>query len=226
MSDTPSADLAPQAVADYLRQHPEFFSKHGELTAELTIPHAQAGTRALSLLEYQIRLLREQNVRLRKQLIQLTAIARDNDRLFEKTRRLVLALLETQNQEEIISTVEDSLRREFQVPFVSLILYAEQPLAVGRSVSVQEARQALGNLIGQELAICGTLRRHELQFIFGGQGPEVGSAAIAALGDFGLLAIGNPEPGHYQSSTGTLFLSYIAEILTRLLSQHRRGTAL
>lgn len=216
MSDTPtSAELESDAVAEYLRRHPEFFVDYEELIPELRIPHPRGS--AVSLVEHQVKLLRKRNIEMRHRLGELMAVARDNDRLFEKTRRLVLTLLDAGSLAEIVSAVEDSLRTEFQVPFVSLILYAEQPLSVGRSVSLEKARQALGNLLSNDLAICGALRTHELQFIFGGQGEEVGSAAVAALGDLGLLAVGNPDPQHYKSSTGTLFLGHIAEVLTRLL---------
>jgi hypothetical protein len=33
----------------------------------------------------------------------------------------------------------------------------------------------------------------------------------------GVLAIGSPDPQHYKSSLGTLFLSYISEVLARVL---------
>jgi uncharacterized protein len=33
----------------------------------------------------------------------------------------------------------------------------------------------------------------------------------------GVLAIGSPDPQHYKSSLGTLFLNYVAEVLSRVL---------
>lgn len=32
-----------------------------------------------------------------------------------------------------------------------------------------------------------------------------------------MLAIGSPDPQHYKSSLGTLFLGYVAEVLARVL---------
>jgi uncharacterized protein YigA (DUF484 family) len=37
---------------------------------------------------------------------------------------------------------------------------------------------------------------------------------------YGILAVGNRDPNFYKSSMGTLFLSYIAEILNRVLPNH------
>ncbi|WP_263143950.1 DUF484 family protein [Pseudomonas sp. RIT-PI-AD] len=215
----PPQPLDSEAVAAYLRQHPEFFVDHEELIPELRIPHLPGA--AVSLVERQVKLLRERNIDMRHRLSQLMDVARDNDRLFDKTRRLVLDLLDAGSLEEVVSLVEDSLRHEFQVPFVSLILFSENALGVGRSVSSAEAHQAVGGLLAGGKTICGVLRAHELEFLFGQEErDQVGSAAVVSLshqGQHGLLAIGSPDPQHYKSTLGTLFLGYIAEVLSRVL---------
>ncbi|PZP78465.1 MAG: DUF484 domain-containing protein, partial [Ectopseudomonas oleovorans] len=144
-----------------------------------------------------------------------------NDRLFDKTRRLVLDLLDAGSLEEVVGVVEDSLRHEFQVPFVGLILFSDNKLPVGRSVSSAEAHQQVGGLLSGGKTICGVLRPHELEFLFGKEdAPQVGSAAVVSLnhqGLHGILAIGSTDPQHYKSSLGTLFLGYIAEVLARVV---------
>ena len=132
---------------------------------ELRIPH-QPGD-AVSLVERQVRLLRERNIEMRHRLSQLMDVARENDRLFDKTRRLVLDLLDATSLEDVVSTVEDSLRHEFQVPYVSLILFSDSSVSVGRSVSSAEAHQAIGGLLSGGKTVCGVLRPHELAFLFG-----------------------------------------------------------
>ena len=66
------------------------------------------------------------------------------------------------------------------------------------------------------------LRPHELTFLFGEEDSSgIGSAAVVALNQQqGILAIGSQDPQHYKSSLGTLFLSYIAEVLTRVLPNY------
>ncbi|MDE3739246.1 MULTISPECIES: DUF484 family protein [Pseudomonas] len=215
----PPQHLDSETVAAYLRLHPEFFVQHEELIPEMRIPH-QPGD-AVSLVERQVKLLRERNIEMRHRLAQLMDVARENDRLFDKTRRLVLDLLDASSLEEVVGAVEDSLRHEFQVPFVSLILFSESTLPVGRSVTVAEAHQSIGGLLAGGKTICGVLRGHELEFLFGAEErDQVGSAAVVSLtyqGLHGVLAIGSPDPQHYKSSLGTLFLGYIAEVLARVL---------
>lgn len=216
--DAPAA-LDAEAVAAFLSEHPEFFAGREDLLCQLRIPH-QVGP-AVSLVERQIKLLRERNIELRHRLSQLMDVARDNDRLFDKTRRLVLGLLDAGSIEELVGLVEDSLRHEFHVPFVSLTLFSEHAYPVGRWVSTGEAQQAIGGLLSSGKTHCGVLRSHELAFLFGEeQHRQIGSAAVAALnhhGQHGVLAIGSPDPQHYRSSLGTLFLGHIADVLARLL---------
>ena len=206
-------------VAAYLRLHPEFFIDHEELIPELRIPH-QPGN-AVSLVERQVKLLRERNIEMRHRLGHLMDVARDNDRLFEKTRRLVLGLLDASSLEELIGIVEDSLRHEFQIPYTGLILFADNPQSVGRSASSAEAHQQIGGLLVGGKTVCGVLRQHELEFLFGLEdAAKVGSAAVVSLshkGLHGVLAVGSADPQHYKSSLGTLFLGYIAEVLARVV---------
>jgi uncharacterized protein YigA (DUF484 family) len=222
-SESPADNAVPaleaEAVAVWLQQHPDFFAEHDDLLTAMRIPHQRGDT--VSLVERQLKLLRERNIEMRHRLSQLMDVARDNDRLFEKTRRLILTLMDANSLEDIVIAVEDSLRQEFQVPFVSLILFSDNPMTVGRWVSSADAQKAIGGLISGGKTVCGALREHELEFLFGAdQSKEVGSTAIVALnhqGLHGVLAIGSRDPQHYKSSVGTLFLSYIADVLSRLL---------
>lgn len=218
-TDTQASDLDDEAVVRYLRANPTFFAEHDELLGELHIPHQRGDS--VSLVERQLKLLRDRNIEMRHRLSQLMDVARDNDRLFDKTRRLILDLLDAGSLEEVVMAVEDSLRQEFKVPFVSLILFGENATPVGRWVNSAEAHQAIGGLLGSGKAVSGNLRDHELDFLFGAdQRKEVGSSAVATLdyqGLHGVLAIGSRDPQHYKSSVGTLFLSYIAEVLGRVV---------
>ena len=217
----PPHDLDAEAVVAFLRARPTFFAEHDELLGTLHIPHQRGDS--VSLVERQLKLLRERNIEMRHRLSQLMDVARDNDRLFEKTRRLIVDLLDASHLEDVVMTVEDSLRQDFQVPFVSLILFSEHPASVGRWTSLNEAQQAIGGLLSSGKAVSGNLRDHELAFLFGeSQRRQVGSSAVATLdhnGLHGVLAIGSPDPQHYKSTVGTLFLNHIADVLGRVVAR-------
>lgn len=217
--ESPSESLEAAAIAAYLEAHPDFFIEHEELLPALRIPHQRGDT--ISLVERQLKLLRERNIEMRHRLSQLMDVARDTDRLFDKTRRLVLALMDASSLEDVVISVEDSLRQDFQVPFVSLILFSDTALPVGRWVTSAEAQQAIGGLLSEGKTVSGSLREHELDFLFGEeQRKQIGSTAVVTLshqGLHGVLAIASRDPQHYKSSVGTLFLSYIAEVMGRVL---------
>src|SRR5450830_585684 len=159
---SPSVSLEAAAVAAYLEANPDFFVEHEELLPALRIPHQRGDT--VSLVERQMKILRERNIEMRNRLSHLMDVARDNDRLFDKTRRLILTLMDATSLEETVIAVEDSLRQDFQVPFVSLILFSDNPMPVGRWVSGGEAQTAIGGLLSEGKTISGTLREHELDF--------------------------------------------------------------
>jgi len=71
------------------------------------------------------------------------------------------------------------------------------------------------------LAVVGVLRGSELEFLFGKeQAVKIKSAAVVTLehnGVHGVLAVGSDDQQHYSNSVDTLFLSYLADVLARLL---------
>ena len=217
--DVPVDNSQAETVAAYLTAHPDFFEQRDELLLSLRIPHQRGDT--ISLVERQLELLRGRNIEMRHRLSQLMDVARDNDRLFEKTRRLNLALMDATSLDELVIAVEDSLRQDFQVPFVSLVLFGDNPMPVGRWVSSDDAQRALGGLLTEGKTVSGSLREHELDFLFGEeQRKQIGSTAVVALNHLGLhgvLAIASRDPQHYKSSVGSLFLGYVAEVLGRVL---------
>ena len=213
------AAITEEQVAAYLKDNPAFFIDQDDLLAQLRIPHMRGST--ISLVERQVAVLRERNIDMRNRLAHLMDVARDNDRLFEKTKRLILEMLDAQTLDELIGVVDDSLRHSFMVPFVGLTLFSEGELSVGRSQTLKAAQQHIGGLLAGGKALCGVLRATELEFLFGKeQSIKIKSAAVIALdhhGVHGVLAVGSPDQQHYSNSVDTLFLSYLADVLTRLL---------
>lgn len=216
MSDMPDASQ----VADYLRAHPDFFEGRESLLADLTVPHETG--KAVSLVERQVSVLRERNVELHERLQHLLGVARENDMLFEKMRGLILALLETQGIAALAAALERELRARFGSEMVSLLLFdVAGPTGAAQAVSLAEAQAQVPGLVKGGRAIAGQLRREELLFLFGHEGEAVKSCAVVPvqLGrPLGLLAIGSSDAGHFKSSMDTLFISFIGEVLARVLA--------
>lgn len=216
----PSADQ----VAAYLRQHGEFFQQRPELLELMRLP-APRGP-AVSLLERQASILRERNQELRERLNGLIEVARENDQLFEHTRRLTLALLEARTTDKLFRQLLRSLEEEFRCDTVALLLHDREIPLLGevrkqvRFVDGEELPEALAPLLRTGKAICGVLRKEELEALFLDQAEAIHSAAMVPLehnGRLGLLAIGSRDAMHFRSAMGTLFITHIGEVLSRRL---------
>lgn len=221
MSDKPES-IDEAAVADYLTHHPDFFDRHGDILRDLRLHHPSG--RAVSLIEKQVSALRERNTELRHRLNQLLDNARQNDRLFERSKRLVLSLLECNELGDLIDALYYSLNKEFDIPFVQLILFRQPPQPCSVRVAAEdEAAMALGRRLKASRAVGGGLTREEIAYLFDKDQQKVGSAAMVPLyynQMWGILAVGHEDPQHYQAGMGTIFLTHIAEVLDRLIPDY------
>ena len=86
------AGFTEQAVADYLRKHPEFFDRRPDALLALALEHSP-GAGTASLVQRQVARLRRNNAELETRIARLSALARNNRALAEKIHRLSVALL-------------------------------------------------------------------------------------------------------------------------------------
>ena len=115
--------LSDKEVIEYLQTHPDFFITHTHLLADLVVPHESGG--AVSLIERQVAVLRDQNRHVRRELADLVQIARDNDRLNDCLQRFAVAVMGCATLSEIFSTLYDTLRSDLNADAVSLRLFGE-----------------------------------------------------------------------------------------------------
>ena len=205
---------------------PQFFQERSELIADLEFPHESG--KAISLVERQVSVLRERNLEMRRRLTHLLENARENDRLFDKTKRLVLALIESRDLNAFVDALYYSFENEFKVHHTRLILFTEStlPNSKARQESIYTVRNHIGSRLKAQKTVGGGMDVKEIEFLFDDDAHQVGSAALAVLSHgnpLGVLAVGNQDPTYYNSSMGTLFLGYIAEVLNRLLPPLLKG---
>lgn len=200
------------AVADYLRNQPDFFLRHPALLADLQLPHADTGA-AVSLIERQVAVLREQRQDLKRKLQQLTQTARDNEHLLERIEHLLLGLLETEDEQHLILRLRNSLREDFHADAVELRLMGDE---------ADKVRALFDKVIARGEPACGHLSPAQAQYLFGKLADELASGAIIPLFDadrrcIGLLGIGSIDPKRFHAEMGTTFLHYLGAVLSRLL---------
>lgn len=212
--------LDDDTVREYLKNHNDFLQRNPDMLDFLHVSHASGS--AVSLVEKQVAVLRERNTEMRHRLNALTANARENDKLYERTRRLVLRLLEASNERELCQYFLDSMRDEFAVEHASVILHGDPAGSKNalRYETPERIKLEIGGLLKGRKPLCGVLRKEELKFLFPGA-RELGSAAVMPLegpaDKLGVIAVGSSDADRYYTGMGTLFLTHIADVLVRLL---------
>jgi uncharacterized protein len=209
-------ELNDELVREYLKENGDFLQRNPDLLDHLHVSHASGS--AVSLVEKQVSVLRERNVEMRHRLNNLTANARENDKLYEQTRTLVLALINARNIEGLYRSFMESMTEDFKVEHASMILFGEQPRGGDcRVEDIETARIEIGALLKGRKPVCGVLRKEELAYLFP-DAVDIGSAALMPLANgAGLVAVGSSDASKYSSNMGTLFLTHIAEVIARLL---------
>ncbi len=218
-------ELSHEQVAAFLRAHSDFFALHPELTAELQIPHAADG--AVSLVEHQVRTLRERNALLEQRLSELLEVARANESLVQRLQQLGLKLLVPRSPEDMLETVHASLREDYDADAVSLMLFLESRngdcIGPARCVSPPTADEEkwLVKLLDIGRPRCGEWRPEQLEYVFGEQAGKIASAAVVPLERRGLLAIGSHQRERFNPSMGTDFLARVGELVTVAISHQQ-----
>lgn len=204
LADDESIELS---VIEFLSQNPQFFERQPDLLAELQIPHASGS--AISLLEHQVRVLRERNQGLQHRLDELLEVARDNDRLAERMHRLTLELMDAKSLEAVLFCLKDELLSNFDCDAVVVKLLGQGDATQGWVELNLAERKAFSQVLKEPKPVCGRLPREQLEFLFGDTAAAIGSAALVPLADpelVGLLAMGSFRTDRFHPGMGTVFL--------------------
>jgi uncharacterized protein YigA (DUF484 family) len=220
-----TAALDADAVAAWLKQHPDFFVEHGELLLDLRIPHESG--KAISLLERQVTVYRKRQESMESQFHEIIDNARANDELFEITRMVLLDLLRCTSLLALKACIEDKLKDDFNASASQLVFISEKNLpqdSILKCLPSTAVRTALGELYQTQRTWCGPLNAVQQELLFAGSDKPIVSAAIVPLHlpelspireRYGqpLLLVGSTEVQHFNSSLDTLFLDFIGEVL-------------
>jgi len=114
-------ELTEETVCAYLTAHPDFFERNPQALGKLRIPHESGGT--VSLVERQVSMLRQKELKLERQLRDLIQVARDNDLLAAKIHKLAIHLLAADGLNATVAAVEEAMRSGFDADQAVLVLF-------------------------------------------------------------------------------------------------------
>lgn len=216
-------------VVKYLREHPDFFAHHPDLLVDMNLPHVTGG--AISLVERQVAVLREQKEATRKKLHTLVQNAQINERLNERLNSLILALLDTDSLDAVLDIVQTRISKDFEADAVVVRLFnTGHPAMASRPEIVDWSEPVLGafeKVIRERRPVCGRLGHGQLESLFSDDAGQIASAALIPLVEsenskncYGMLAIGSHDRERFRADMGTLFLSQLGKILARVLKKY------
>jgi len=231
MSTQPEPDyvdepLSEQAVRDYLSANPDFFERNAKLLSSLNLPHASGG--AISLVERQVSMLRQKDLKLERQLKELIEVARANDVLSAKIHELTLQLLAAGDLPTTLAAIEEAMRSGFDADQAVLVVFGEPEafadIDVGRFFHVahrkDSALKPFSTFLGGNGARCGRIRDSQREFLFHSDAEEIGSAALVPLGkgaEIGFLAVGSMDAERFHPGMSIDFLTRLGDLIAGAL---------
>lgn len=222
MTTETTHELNADQVVDYLTNNPTFFLKRENLLADLYLPHVNGD--AVSLFERQVKILRERNIDMRKRLAEMLEQGERNDVLFNKTRTLVLHMLDSKSLSDLSNRLTEYCEKEFQVDKVQFSMFANPDAphtAQCRVVVMNDVERSMPGLVASPECVSGTFRQEELRFLFAGEEAGLASAIVLPVRidgkNTGILALGSEDPHYFKAGMDTLFLKFVGDVIAHLL---------
>ena len=209
-----------------LRENPDFLNRHPELLLVLEVKHQSGG--AVSLIERQVDVLRQQKKTQEDRLLELMDVARDNERLAEIRHRLAIDLLSTHDIDDVITIVLDAFRDEMSADYAVIKLFSSDEKKIEQSTGLfvntdDDALNAFKTMLEHKNTVCGKSTDEQKDYLFDDKAATVKSVAIIPLvagANLGLIGLGAENAERFNSSMGTEFLSQIGELISASLAVH------
>ena len=222
MSTDKKNKVSNKEIAEYLILNPNFFKENPEVLNSIEIIHESGA--AVSLIQKQVELLRSNYNSTTDKLMELLGIAKNNEDIFILTKELILSLINASSIEEIVALIEKSFVADFGAKKSKVLFFTESSknLPKGRVKNPAEARNILGNLLKPGKIFCGEVNKKVAKFIFNRKTgvKEIALVPLNSSSLLGLIALGSDQPGKYSDNKDTLFLDFIAEVVSKLIDSH------
>ncbi|ENA1151279.1 MULTISPECIES: DUF484 family protein [Vibrio] len=214
LSQVEADALTAEVVAEYLKDHPDFFVQRPELVDRLSFPHSDLG--AVSLVHIQMNRQRQRIEELEEEITALMSLAANNDRTFYEFMDLQGQILKCGDFKQVIHSIEEKAKALGLRAFVRLFSQCDASIQLSKE-SYQ--RFATTHLNGKD-AYLGRLRKVDREALFGNmEVPEMGSYVVLPLvkqQTLGVLAFSSEDGGHFQPDMDTLFLRHLSLVVAHL----------
>lgn len=222
-------ELSEQSVHDYLAAHPDFFERNATLLSALNLPHSSGGT--VSLVERQVSMLRQKDLKRDRQLNELISVARANDVLAAKIHELTLQLMAASDLRATVNALEEAMRSGFGADQAVLVILGDpdafKDIDIGRFFRVVTKKdpslKPFDTFLNGSGPRCGQIRDSQREFLFHDDAEEIGSAALVPIGkgaEIGFLAVGSIDTDRFHPGMSIDFLTRLGDLISAALKRY------
>ena len=209
-------------VAQYLKQHPQFFDEYADMLSDIYVPHPHGG-RAIPISQRQIVTLRDNNQILQDKLRELVKFGEENDAIGEKIHHLSIMLLTFPHLNDLLNELNSILQDNFSIPHVELRLWNINfdSLDISKFINTNTEIHTMTNDLLHPY--CGPQLADEIKHWFGESATNLNSFSMIPLKakqTIGLLVLASEEPQRFYPEMGTLYLQRIGDLISTAISRY------
>ena len=196
-------EISAKEVELYLLKNTDFFLTRESIVSELNFKHSPG--KAESLLERQVRKLRNEQKDLVHSLSVFLSNASENEDLFSKSKALVLKVVTAEDEDALIQLMPKSLKKIFDVDAAYLKFFTNSEM------NSLEERTGMNFSVGETKY--GSFATEKIQILFGDD--SIKSVVISVFKNknkIGLLLIGSKDKTRYLGDEDTTFIEFIRDI--------------
>jgi len=211
--------LSEQGVASYLCENPDFFVKNSSLLKEMMIPHF-FGENVSSLIEQQVKLLREENNELKNNIEELKERTIFIGNLRKEIFNSFLKFLNVDRVTEYDRLLGDFFSQYFETPYLMLFIFnCDVENKIGNIFFKRNDSKIhfmFTEIFTRNKPLCSSLQTEQLQILFNEDSEKIKSNLLIPIkyANFNcLFALGSTKKNRYSIGDELNLLVFISELL-------------
>jgi len=210
----------------YLLDHPRFLIDNPELLTHIELKYGELET--FSLVERQVKTLRDKNSELQGQQIEMLQTAHANEELLVLCNQFMLELVEASDLDSLSSNIITQLKKMFELDGATLILVGDYEASTSTLLydNSDQIKELLDCQFPDNQPLCGRLGQSAKATLFGEESYSYQSCALLPLGkgcEHGLIALASKDVSRFDPNMGTLFVELIANYICALVTPYERS---
>ncbi len=214
--------LSPNAVAAWLRRHPDFLADNEDLLAVLTPPEQRQGDGVVDLQHFMLERLQTEVGTLRRREKQLIAAAEGNAAGQSKVHQAAIELIEARDITALCTAIRSKLPQLLDVEAAALCIEDDGALSLAGATAI--GTDGIANLMGPKRRVLLQEKTSGENFVFGSAAARVKSVAYLRLRTRSrvsnmLLALGSGRDDGFAPNQATDLLVFLGDVLEVRLGQ-------